>query len=70
MELEAMMQRDYEQSRDSRENAIIGFNENSEALYHESERLIIDLKENGYSFDVDIPRSNSNGVNKMNDILL
>ena len=42
MELEAMMQRDYEQSRDSRENAIIGFNENSEALYHESERLIID----------------------------
>lgn len=65
MELEAMMQRDYEQSRDSRENAIIGFNENSEALYHESGRLIIDLKENGYSFDVDIPRSNSNGVNKM-----
>lgn len=65
LKLETKLQRDYEQSRTKWEQAIAGFNENSQALYSESGNLIINISDNGYSFDVEIPRSNSEGVSKM-----
>jgi uncharacterized protein YydD (DUF2326 family) len=65
IELEKKLQRDYEQSRLEWEKAVIGFNENSKSLYNESGNLIINISENGYSFNVEIPRSNSEGVGKM-----
>jgi len=65
IELETKLQRDYEQSRPEWEKAVAGFNENSQALYNESGNLIINVSEGGYSFDVEIPRSNSEGVGKM-----
>lgn len=65
IELEKKLQRDYEQSRIEREKAVIGFNENSKSLYNEPGNLIINISENGYSFNVEIPRSNSEGVGKM-----
>ena len=65
IDLEKKLQRDYEQSRLEREKAVIGFNENSKSLYNEPGNLIINISENGYSFNVEIPRSNSEGVGKM-----
>lgn len=65
IELETKLQRDYEQSRSEWEKAVAGFNENSQALYNESGNLIINVSDNGYSFDVEIPRSSSEGVGKM-----
>ncbi len=65
IELETKLQRDYEQSRPEWEKAVSGFNENSQALYNESGKLIINVSDNGYSFDVEIPRSSSEGVSKM-----
>lgn len=65
IELEKKLQRDYEQLRLEWEKAISGFNENSISLYNECGNLIINVSENGYSFDVEIPRSNSEGVGKM-----
>jgi len=65
IELETKLQRDYEQSRTEWEKAVAGFNENSQALYNESGNLIINVSDNGYSFDVEIPRSSSEGVGKM-----
>ncbi|MDX1950146.1 MAG: DUF2326 domain-containing protein [Rickettsiales bacterium] len=65
IELETKLQRDYEQSRSDWEKAVVGFNENSQALYNESGNLIINVSDNGYSFDVEIPRSSSEGVGKM-----
>lgn len=65
IELETKLQRDYEQSRPLWEKAVSQFNENSLALYNESGNLIINVSDNGYSFDVEIPRSSSEGVGKM-----
>lgn len=65
IELETKLQRDYEQSRPEWEKAVSGFNENSQALYNESGNLIINVSDSGYSFDVEIPRSSSEGVGKM-----
>lgn len=65
IELETKLQRDYEQSRPEWEKAVSEFNENSQALYNESGNLIINVSDNGYSFDVEIPRSSSEGVGKM-----
>ncbi|GJL52079.1 MAG: hypothetical protein NPIRA01_33060 [Nitrospirales bacterium] len=63
--LETKLQRDYEQSRPDWEKSVEGFNENSQALYNEPGSLIINVSENGYSFNVEIPRSSSEGVGKM-----
>lgn len=65
IELETKLQRDYEQSRPLWEKSVAKFNENSLALYNESGNLIIDVSDNGYSFDVEIPRSSSEGVGRM-----
>lgn len=71
IEIDSKLQRDFEQSRSQWEKAIDGFNENSNALYNNPGDLIINtsdkgsVKENAYSFDVEIPRSSSEGVGKM-----
>lgn len=65
LELDTKLQRDYELSRPNWEKAVALFNESSEALYHEPGNLIINTSENGYEFDVEIPRSDSEGVGRM-----
>jgi|CXWL01.1.fsa_nt_gi uncharacterized protein YydD (DUF2326 family) len=71
IEIDYKIQRDFEESRPRWEKAIDGFNENSLALYNNPGDLIINIsekggvKENAYSFDVEIPRSKSEGVSKM-----
>lgn len=65
IELETKLQRDYEQCRTKWENAVSLFNENSEALYDEPGKLIINTTDNGYGFDVEINKSSSEGVGKM-----
>ncbi|MBB5143115.1 DUF2326 domain-containing protein [Desulfovibrio intestinalis] len=65
LELDTKLQRDYELSRPNWEQAVALFNEGSLALYDEPGNLIINTTENGYEFDVEISRSNSEGVGKM-----
>ncbi len=65
IELETKIQRDYEQARPEWEKAVAEFNENTQALYPEAGNLVINCSENGYSFNVEIPRSNSEGIGKM-----
>jgi uncharacterized protein YydD (DUF2326 family) len=69
--LDSRLARDFEESKGVWEKAIEGFNENSLALYNNPGNLIINISENGvvkentYSFSVEIPRSNSEGVGRM-----
>ena len=69
--LDSKLARDFEESKPTWEKAIEGFNENSLALYNNPGNLIINISENGvvkesaYKFDVEIPRSNSEGVGRM-----
>jgi uncharacterized protein YydD (DUF2326 family) len=69
--LDSKLARDFEESKPIWEKAIEGFNENSLALYNHPGNLIINISENGvvkenaYKFDVEIPRSTSEGVGRM-----
>lgn len=69
--LDSKLARDFDDSKLVWEKAIEGFNENSLALYNNPGNLIINISENGvvkenaYKFDVEIPRSNSEGVGRM-----
>lgn len=58
-------QRDYIERQSQREKAISIFNENSEALYDAPGSLVIDIDDNGFKFDVEIERSDSEGVSNM-----
>ena len=55
----------YEELRAERDRAITLFNSNTEALYEAPGRLIIDVTDKGFKFDVDIDRAESHGVNNM-----
>jgi uncharacterized protein YydD (DUF2326 family) len=55
----------YGELRAERDRAIAYFNANTEALYETPGRLIIDVSEKGFEFDVDIDRSDSHGVGNM-----
>lgn len=57
--------RDYIERQTQREKAISIFNENSEALYSAPGSLVIDINDNGFKFDVEIERSDSEGVSSM-----
>ena len=46
-------------------NAVSLFASNTEALYGEPGELVINLGDNGFSFDVNIPRSGSHGIDNM-----
>jgi len=55
----------YDELRAERDRAIALFNANTEALYEEPGRLIIDVTERGLVFNIDIERSDSHGVSNM-----
>jgi uncharacterized protein YydD (DUF2326 family) len=55
----------YDELKSQRDRAIAYFHANTEALYEAAGRLIIDVDENGFSFDVKIDRSDSHGVSNM-----
>ena len=57
--------RDFDERRESREEAINLFNSNSEALYNSPGNLILEIVDTGFNFDVDIVRSESSGINNM-----
>ena len=57
--------REFDEMREAREEAINIFNANSEALYSAPGNLVVDITSTGYSFDVEIMRSGSQGINNM-----
>lgn len=57
--------RDYDERTRTRENAIALFNQCSETLYNRPGQLIINVTDNGYSFDVEIEREQSDGIRLM-----
>lgn len=64
-ELAQIAERDHEQRRDTWAIAVRLFNDNSQALYKTPGRLVIDIAETGYKYDVEIERSGSEGIGKM-----
>lgn len=64
-ELPLKARQDYNERMYARERAVSLFKVNTEFLYPESGTLTIDLKESGYSFDIDIKSFRSQGVNYM-----
>jgi uncharacterized protein YydD (DUF2326 family) len=64
-ELETTAEQDHEQRRELWTNAVRLFNDHSQALYERPGRLVIDISETGYKYDVEIERSGSEGVGKM-----
>lgn len=65
LELTRKAEIDYEERRNSWEKAVRFFNEHSQALYNTPGKLVIDISEKGYKFDVEIERSESEGIGKM-----
>ena len=57
--------RDYDERSAIRERAISLFNAHSEALYEAPGRLVIDVGQHGFTFDVEIERSGSQGIGNM-----
>jgi len=64
-ELAKIAERDHEERRDSWAIPVRMFDENSQALYRTPGRLIIDITDTGYKYDVQIERSDSEGIGKM-----
>ena len=56
---------DYAERQDQRNKAISLFSQNSEYLYNAPGRLVIDIEETGYKFNVEIERSGSRGIDSM-----
>ena len=59
------MRRDYNERKKIVDKAIAVFNKNSEFLYDEPGNLVIDVKDTGYKFRIDIKRSGSHGIDRM-----
>jgi uncharacterized protein YydD (DUF2326 family) len=57
--------RDLDERDSIREKAITLFNAYSEKLYNAPGKLVIDFAEKGFTFDIDIERSGSSGINNM-----
>ncbi len=55
----------YEERRTERERALSLYNQFSQALYNRPGKLIIDIVEGGYRFNVEIERQDSQGVEQM-----
>lgn len=64
-QLEQSGRRDYEEREQIRDRAINLFNENSQFLYQAPGRLVIDYRESGFKYDVQIERSDSDGIAQM-----
>jgi uncharacterized protein YydD (DUF2326 family) len=58
-------EQDHEQRKDVWSKAVVLFNEHSQALYKSPGKLIIDVSEKGYTYNVEIDRSGSEGIEKM-----
>ncbi|MFA6545705.1 MAG: ABC-three component system protein [Limisphaerales bacterium] len=68
IELETLRQttqQDLEDRSSAKEKAISSFNANSEALYDAPGNLIIEVRKNGYHFDVEIQRTGATGIENM-----
>lgn len=68
IELETLRQttqQDLEDRSSAKEKAISLFNANSEALYDAPGNLIIEVRKNGYHFDVEIQRTGATGIENM-----
>ncbi|MBZ5568560.1 MAG: DUF2326 domain-containing protein, partial [Acidobacteriia bacterium] len=63
--LEKRARANYEARQTEREAAVALFNENSQALYRAPGRLMIDVGETGFSFNVQIERKGSTGISNM-----
>jgi uncharacterized protein YydD (DUF2326 family) len=64
-ELAKNAERDHEQRRMVWSAAVRLFNEHSQALYKSPGKLVIDVSDKGYTYQVDIERSGSEGIEKM-----
>ncbi|MHB0962088.1 MAG: ABC-three component system protein [Gemmatimonadaceae bacterium] len=64
-ELVRTAEQDHEERKDAWSAAVRLFNEHSQALYESPGRLIIDVGDTGYKYQVDIERSGSEGIEKM-----
>lgn len=64
-ELSQAAERDHDQRRELWAIPVKLFNENSHSLYKVAGRLIIDITDVGFRYDVEINRSGSEGVSKM-----
>lgn len=64
-ELVRTAEQDHEERKDAWSAAVRLFNEHSQALYESPGRLVIDVGDTGYKYQVDIERSGSEGIEKM-----
>ena len=64
-ELAKVAEQDYEQRRERWSKAVLLFNNHSQALYNSPGRLMIDIGDSGYKYQVEIERSGSEGIAKM-----
>lgn len=64
-ELAKVMEQDHQEKRGTWEKAVRLFNDHSLALYKSPGRLVIDITETGYVYEVEIDRSGSEGIGKM-----
>jgi uncharacterized protein YydD (DUF2326 family) len=65
VELKRATTLDYEERRELWSRALSLFSEFSESLYKSPGRLVIDIDDTGYRFDVEIDGSPSEGISKM-----
>lgn len=56
---------DFDERRDRRKRAILAFNDYSNRLYKAPGKLVIDINDGLYRFNVDIERSDSGGIGRM-----
>lgn len=64
-DLAKVAEQDHEQRRDTWATAVSFFNDNSQALYKTPGRLVINIGDTGYQYDVEIRKSGSEGIGKM-----
>ena len=64
-ELTDLAARDHEERRDTWGIPVRLFNLNSQALYRAPGRLIINMTDTGFKFDIEISKSGSDGISKM-----
>lgn len=64
-ELTKVAEQDYDQRREAWSEAVRLFNDHSQSLYKTPGRLVIDIGDTGYKYQVEIERSGSGGIGKM-----
>jgi len=64
-ELTKVAEQDYDQRRDVWSEAVRLFNDHSQSLYKTPGKLVIDIVDTGYKYQVEIERSGSGGIGKM-----